>query len=601
MKLGDVRSVISRIFHILNVSMSLLNGGPRTPTDPTVLLPEGFGSKPSIRQGRARVRGDNETQFSEKRLLPPIVQTDMGEIEGYYMRVVSGRYIYAFEGIPYALSPEKELRFKAPVPKSPWNRTLHAKSAGPRCTQSKRGPGSGRLGSEDCLYLNIYTPEIPTGTSKPKLVPMIFIHGGAFYVGTASDYGPSYLMQQDVVLVTINYRLGVLGFFTDGTTACPGNWGLKDQAEAIDFVYKHIHNFGGDPSKIVLFGQSAGATSTHFHTMSNRTNTKIAGAISMSGTAFNTWTLRPASEMVSLAVRIATLVRCRPELGSQHMVDCLRSVSVSNLFAAQSLATVMERKIFLPVIEPDMPGAFISKSPRSLYKLGLVAKIPYIFSMTSRELELGLAFKFAGFDSVPRSAIPLAVWPLAPQLLDYQGKVSNDFLTTMKIIRHYGGEGYLSKNPEALGQIATDRHFSHGIRKAIEYHSKIAPTYAEYFAYRHYLGYANDLKLNPFEFGTVHGEDVPLIFNRTERKPVGRNDQDFAIVQLIQNLYTNFATFSEPLYTSEDFKDLRIWEKVDPNATTIKFLQIDKDVKMITVPAFENATNFWNSLNINDL
>lgn len=159
----------------------------------------------------------------------------------------------------------------------------------------------------------------------------------------------------------------------------------------------------------------------------------------------------------------------------------------------------MERKIFLPVIEPDVPGAFIVKSPRNLYKLGQVAKIPYIFTMTSRELELGLgtckisitinhpkissliiiikkhqifflfiifyiffwcaAFKFTGFESVPIGTIPLAVWPLAPQLLDYQGKVSSEFLTTMKIIRHYGGESYLSRNPQSLGQVSSTKKF----------------------------------------------------------------------------------------------------------------------------------------------
>lgn len=99
MKLGDFRSVITRIFHILNVSMSLLSSERELPTDPTALLQEGFVSKPSIRQGRAKFKNDSEVEWLERRMLPPRVTTELGEIEGYYMRVVSGRHIYAFEGI----------------------------------------------------------------------------------------------------------------------------------------------------------------------------------------------------------------------------------------------------------------------------------------------------------------------------------------------------------------------------------------------------------------------------------------------------------------------------------------------------------------------
>ena len=250
---------------------------------------------------------------------------------------------------------------------------------------------------------NFLSFQLPSTSNSSKgssiLLPtMVFIHGGAFYVGSSTDYGPSYLMEQDIILVTLNYRLGVFGFFSDGTTASPGNWGLKDQSLAIDFVSKYIHHFGGDAKKLLLFGQSAGASSTHFQVMSSylQTKTKISAAISISGTAFNTWSLRPSREMVPLAVRIAVLNGCRPELGSQYMMDCLRGHSPQNITTAASLATIMERRLFLPVIEPEGVGpssAFLTKSPRNLYKMGEVQKVPYIFTMTSRELELGLGKK----------------------------------------------------------------------------------------------------------------------------------------------------------------------------------------------------------------
>lgn len=99
MKLGDFRSVLTRIFHILNVSMSLLSSERELPTDPTAFLPAGYDSKPSIRQGRAKFKNASYVESLEKRMVPPRVTTELGEIEGYYMRVVSGRHIYAFEGI----------------------------------------------------------------------------------------------------------------------------------------------------------------------------------------------------------------------------------------------------------------------------------------------------------------------------------------------------------------------------------------------------------------------------------------------------------------------------------------------------------------------
>lgn len=122
-------------------------------------------------------------------------------------------------------------------------------------------------GSDDCLYLNIYTTELKP--EVPRAV-MVWIHGGAFYSGSGNDdiYGPDYIVEKNVVLVTINYRVGIIGFLNLDDEEAPGNQGLKDQVMALKWVKRNIEKFGGDPSNVTIFGESAGSASVHYLTLS---------------------------------------------------------------------------------------------------------------------------------------------------------------------------------------------------------------------------------------------------------------------------------------------------------------------------------------------
>lgn len=121
------------------------------------------------------------------------------------------------------------------------------------------------MGEEDCLYLNIYTPKV-----GQKLSVMVYIHGGGWLAGNGNrdSYGPEYLMDHNIILVTMNYRLGPLGFLSTEDGVAPGNYGLKDQQLALKWVQKYIKYFGGNPDSVTLFGQSAGAASTNYHMLS---------------------------------------------------------------------------------------------------------------------------------------------------------------------------------------------------------------------------------------------------------------------------------------------------------------------------------------------
>lgn len=177
---------------------------------------------------------------------------------------------------------------QAPQKLKPWNGVRSAKEFGSICYQYDVFTKTPPRGSEDCLYLNVYTPDLKP--SKPLPV-MFWIHGGAYLSGSGNDemFGPEFLVRQDVILVTINYRLEVLGFLCLDTEEVPGNAGMKDQVAALKWVNNNIASFGGDPKNITIFGESVGAASVSYHLVSPMTKGLFKRAICHSGVATCWW------------------------------------------------------------------------------------------------------------------------------------------------------------------------------------------------------------------------------------------------------------------------------------------------------------------------
>nr|AIY69063.1 carboxylesterase [Chilo suppressalis] len=180
------------------------------------------------------------------------VKVNEGLLEGERVTSDLVGTFYSFKGIPYAAPPIGDLRFKAPQPVKPWSGVLSAKQHGPQCPQYNIISKQLENGSEDCLYLNVYTPNLEP--NKPLPV-MIWIHGGYFCSGNGNDdvFGPEFLIRHDVILVTLNYRLEVLGFLCLENEDIPGNAGIKDQVAAMKWVKNNISSFGGDPNNITIF------------------------------------------------------------------------------------------------------------------------------------------------------------------------------------------------------------------------------------------------------------------------------------------------------------------------------------------------------------
>ncbi|CAO2610532.1 Carboxylesterase 1E, partial [Lemmus lemmus] len=206
---------------------------------------------------------------------PPVVNTRQGKVLGKYVSLEGFvQPVAVFLGIPFAKPPLGSLRFAPPQPAEPWSFVKNATSYPPMCSQDAV---SGQLindlvtnrkekidlkFSEDCLYLNIYTPANLKKKNKDRLPVMVWIHGGALILGGASTYdGLALSAYENVVVVTIQYRVGIWGFFSTGDEHSRGNWGHWDQVAALRWVQNNIASFGGDPGSVTIFGVSSGSES----------------------------------------------------------------------------------------------------------------------------------------------------------------------------------------------------------------------------------------------------------------------------------------------------------------------------------------------------
>nr|CAH7738335.1 unnamed protein product [Callosobruchus chinensis] len=224
-----------------------------------------------------------------------------------------GNY-YSFLGIPYAKPPIGERRFKAPEPVEPWKGVKDATQRGAECPQYMIVT----FGKEDnCLNLNVFTKELGQGLKKPV---MVFIHGGGLVSGSNRPdilYGPQFLITEDIVLVTVNYRLGLLGFLSleDRSLNVPGNAGMKDQVMALRWVQRNIKYFGGDPDNVTIFGESAGSASVHFL---------------VSGCVLNPWATSKPN-----AAEVAKAMGFRSDADESYILKEMKNASAATIMKGQ--------------------------------------------------------------------------------------------------------------------------------------------------------------------------------------------------------------------------------------------------------------------------
>lgn len=258
------------------------------------------------------------------------------------------------------------------------------------------------LGGEDCLYLNVYVPK-EKFQSGENLNVLVHIHGGAFMLGDPNEMsGPSKLMDRDIVYINFNYRLGPLGFYSTGDSILPGNYGLKDQAFALQWVQKNIDKFGGNPKSVTLTGSSAGAASVHLHYFSQlskgscievkdiiNSNQDILGlfhrAWAGSSSALNPWVVKK-DPSVSAKI-LAKEVGCNSD-SVELLAQCLRerpAMQIQDAVKVTYKDWLVPLSPFGPTIEPNTPSFLTTHPYASLISAGVVTDAPLTFVTTTGE------------------------------------------------------------------------------------------------------------------------------------------------------------------------------------------------------------------------
>eukprot|EP00058_Branchiostoma_floridae_P019152 XP_002604641.1 hypothetical protein BRAFLDRAFT_92875 [Branchiostoma floridae] len=318
----------------------------------------------------------------------PVVTTASGKVRGtvQYTNDLPDKPVYTFKGIPYAAPPVGDLRFRAPRPAAPWEGVRDATELGPYCPQDeamlKGFPVHYHRATfhEDCLTLNIETPSLRNGTILPVL---LWIHGGALYSGAGGMWPyASLAAHQDVVVVTINYRLGPLGFLSTGDENAPGNFGFLDQVQAMHWVKENVRAFGGDPDRVTIFGESAGGASVCYHVVSPLSKGLFQRAISQSGVCQTCDTFPKPLER---AVMLAEDLGCDTE-NTANMVTCLRQKSSDDLLAGhlRMQMNLMPQGMLFPFL-PVVDGTYLPGHPNDLLENGQVNVAQYLLGANDDE------------------------------------------------------------------------------------------------------------------------------------------------------------------------------------------------------------------------
>ncbi len=317
----------------------------------------------------------------------------------------TGGDIYTFLGIPYAASTEGNNRWKDPQP-SQWTER-EALEYGCRCPQGKGGDEMATDISEDCLFLNVWTTKL-TPDGNGDLPVMVFIHGGAFLEGAGgsnSGDAPGHLNLYEgvpfvetsreggeaVVFVTLNYRLGALGFLANTGLGLTGNYGIKDQQKALEWVQRNIALFGGDPSRVMIFGESAGAQSTAIHLTIPSSDPLFKRAIMESNYAITYMEMEDASKKSQIFI---TLEECNED---PDPLACMRGKTVSDILSWQLYDVSVEAiacaglQAIIPW-NPVIDGTFITRNPIKapiakpiMLGSNLTESIPFVGWMSEKE------------------------------------------------------------------------------------------------------------------------------------------------------------------------------------------------------------------------
>ncbi|HUR09360.1 MAG TPA: carboxylesterase family protein [Nonomuraea sp.] len=409
---------------------------------------------------------------------PVVVKTADGEVRG-----AVGARVRSFQGIPYAAPPVGERRWKSPAPVVPWSGVREATSPGASCAQPGGYPIGVPSDNEDCLYLNVTTP----ARARAKLPVIVWIHGGSMMYGTGDMYGPQRLVGGGAVVVSMNYRLGVMGFLANDAVGGEASFGLEDQQAALRWVRKNVAAFGGDPRNVTIAGQSGGGYAVCGHLASPK-SAGLFDRASVQSAPCATDGSRTMAEAKADSDRVVTAVGCD---GATDVAACLRRVPAATLLKAYG-------DFHEP--RPVSGTAILPRTPAEALRTGRFNRVPVLVGVNHDE-ENGMVL---GQELAPGGA-PMKDEEYAPAVRKQFGDHAGAVLKRYPLSK-YGSAG------EALAALRTDSAWSAPSLNTARLLSRWTPTRMYEFAERDtpwFAGYPTP----SFPARAQHMAELPYIFD----------------------------------------------------------------------------------------
>ena len=452
-----------------------------------------------------------------------LVQTANGTVDG---RGTQPSGVRIFRGIPFAQPPTGDLRWREPQPAKNWQGVRQALDFGPRCMQARifddmifRSNGV----SEDCLYLNVWTP---AKSSRERLPVLVYFYGGGFVSGDGSEprYDGESMAAKGIVVLTVNYRLGVFGFMShpELTKESPhnasGNYGLLDQNAALQWVQRNITNFGGDPKRVTIAGESAGSISVSAHMVSPLSKNLIAGAIGESGAITGALSAVPRAKAEEQGSKFAA------NLGAQTLA-ALRAIPSQQMLDAASKGGWASVGRFSLTID----GYFLTDDPATVFATGKQAHVPLLAGWNSEEV---------GWNALLGSA--------QPTLENYKNAVAKLYPTRADEVLKLYPATTTEEVMQAAADLASDRFISYSTWKWADLHAKTGGAKVYRYLYarpRPAMKTGN----TPPARGASHSAEIEYALGN-----LGSNDvyawtpDDYKVSTTMQSYFANFIKKGNP-------------------------------------------------------
>jgi len=484
------------------------------------------------------------------------VKTAGGTVKG--TATTDGR-IRIFKGIPYAAPPVGENRWREPKPAPPWQGVRDATEFGAQCVQGHMFDdiNFSRPGSEDCLNLNIWTP---ASAAADRLPVMVWIHGGGFQVGAGPEprHDGEAFARKGIVLVTINYRLGIFGFFShpeltrESAHHASGNYGLLDQIAALQWVKANIAAFGGDPSNVTIFGESAGSFAVSALMASPLATGLFHRAIGESGAYFTGGTgtlgLQPLSVTEEQSTKFAS------SIGASSLAD-LRAKSSDELLAAATKGGPLR-------FSPNIDGYVLRESVYATFAAGRQAHVPLLAGWNADESRASVTLK-----------------PEKPTAQSFADDVRKRFGTEADAILKAYQPASDAEAIESAASLASDTFIAHGTWKWIEMQAATGggvPVYRYSFDRKIPVPANHTVMGRPAtaaDIGARHAGEIQYVFGTLESVPgVTWEPSDKTLSDAMTSYWANFAKKGDP-----NGADLPVWPKYDQK--TARVLHLDVTIK----------------------